>query len=242
MNTKNNLSHSAIQNNILNHNIFNHTREVAFDDTTQNDDNFITNKFDKIPCSLNEKIPGKLVGIIFTQNPATRLVSIKEQGFETVDVYKEGQTIIDYENIVLVRIPSENSAQFKKDHKKICVFLDPPSDETKLLPANNTINLSSQFIKNEIGVGFSKLMTSARLEPEIRDGRAIGFKISNISTNSLFDRIKINNGDIILKVNNTDLRDSSKGFALYEAFQNENSIDLEIEHEGQILNKRVVVQ
>ncbi|MES2614856.1 MAG: hypothetical protein V4591_05525 [Bdellovibrionota bacterium] len=240
------LSFSVIKKNVISRNFFNQTGEIPVEDTSEGSESSLMKNFEKAPCVTNDKLPVELLGIIYTGNPSTNLVSIKDSTATIADVYKEGQELIDYENYSLYKVTSPTTAEFRHDSKKICASLNPPSYNTENLPTNFSagveISLEPSFVKEQLGAGFSTILNSARLVPQIIDGKTLGFKIFAIAKGSLFDKIELMNGDVIKNVNGTNLEDPAQGFKVYEAFQNENEITLHIQRNNETLTKKVVVQ
>lgn len=227
-------------------NIFNNSGEIPYEDTPEGSESFILKNFDKVPCAQTEKLPVQLVGIIYTGNPETNLVSIKDPQASIADVYKVGQPIIDNETYILYKVASPVSIEVRHDKKKICVSLNPQNYNTSNVPAaaqdSENISLENSFVTEQLGPGFSKILNSARLVPQIIDGKTTGFRIFAIAKDSLFDKIQLMNGDVIKNVNGINLEDSSQGFKIYEAFQDENNITLQIQRNNETLTKKVSVQ
>ena len=234
-----------VQQNIMTRNIFNHEGEIPFEDTPEGSEGFIAKNFEKAPCSANDKFPLEVIGIVYTGNPETSLVSIKDPNAAMADVYKVGQELIDNEAYSVYKIPDNRNVEFRHDRIKICVEITPAFKMEGAAPSISSrpsVTLTSSFVTEQLGPGFSKILNSARMIPEIIDGKTIGFKIFAIAKDSLFDKIQLVNGDVIKNINGINLQDSSQGFKIYEAFQDENTIVLEIQRNGQTTTKRVSVQ
>jgi type II secretion system protein C len=234
-----------VQKHIMERNIFNSTGAIPFEDTQEGAAELMEKQFEQAPCSITEKIPVPVVGIIYSENPNQSLVTIKDPQVSVADVYKIGQEIIDYENIRVYKILDSRNVQFRRDKVKICVSLEPEYKTAGGMPSAMTgqnVSLTSAYVAQELGPGFSKILTSARMIPEIIDGKTVGFKVFAIAKNSLFDKIQLVNGDIIKMVNGINLKDSSQGFKVYEAFQDDTNIVLEIQRGGQTSVRRVSVQ
>ncbi len=241
------LPYNSIRNNIIKRNIFNRNGNIPFEDTPEGSANYIVKNFDKVPCSLTEKLPVDLLGIIYTGNPLTNLVTLKDPKISIADVYKEGQEIIDNENFSLYKVTSSVSALFRHANKKICVSLNPqnynmdPSSSINI-GSNENVTLDLSFVTEQLGPGFSTILNSARLVPQIAEGKMSGFRIFSIAKGSLFDKVQLLNGDIIVNINGINLEDASQGFKIYEAFHDENNISLQIERNGIVSSKRITVQ
>ncbi|MGY3804018.1 hypothetical protein ACWNT8_08160 [Pigmentibacter ruber] len=243
-----NSSFSVVKKSIINRNIFNKNGDIPIEDQDDNNSGLIKN-FDEVPCSnQEEKLPVELVGILFTGNSKTNLVTFKDSRVETADVYKEGQNIIEFDNYQIYKITGPSSVQLRNQNKKICLFtgtkerlITKKEDESSNNEEQIT-ELDSDYVSEQIGPGFSRILNSARLVPESQGGKTIGFKIYGITSGSLFEKIKLENGDVITSVNGINLEDPAQGFKIYEALQDESTITLQIKRTGALMTKKVIVR
>ena len=79
----------------------------------------------------------------------------------------------------------------------------------------------------------SQMLTQARALPYQEQGKTIGFKISEIVPGSIYEKIGLQNGDVIQKVNSQDVDDPAKFFQLYQGLKNERSISIDLIRGGQ---------
>jgi type II secretion system protein C len=79
----------------------------------------------------------------------------------------------------------------------------------------------------------SQILTQARALPYIEQGKTVGFKISEITPGSIYEKIGLQNGDIIQRVNSQDVDDPAKFFQLYQGLKNERSIAIDLLRGGQ---------
>ena len=241
-------SYSQLKKSVIARNIFNKSGTIPPEDLDDNPLGLIKN-FEEVPCSTQEeKLPVELVGILFTSNPKMNLVTFKDSRVETADVYREGQHIIEYDAYEIYKINSPSSVQLRNQNKKICLQTD--SSQRTLAKKTDDVSgnedqvteLDSEFVSEQIGPGFSRILNSARLVPESMNGKTIGFKIYGITSGSLFEKIKLENGDVITSVNGINLEDPSQGFKIYEALQDETNITLQIKRAGGQMTKKVTVR
>jgi type II secretory pathway component PulC len=173
-------------------------------------------------------------------------VTLKDPKIAIADVYKVGQKIIDHNDYELYKIVDGSSVEFIRDTKKVCVSLLPDKLKDSVSKSSSkdgpSIKITSAFVKEQLGPGFSKVLNSARLIPQIIEGKTTGFKIFSIAKESLFDKLELSNGDVIKNVNGINLQDPAQGFKIYEAFQDENNITIQIDRNGETLTKRVTVE
>ncbi len=78
-----------------------------------------------------------------------------------------------------------------------------------------------------------QILTQARALPYQEKGKTVGFKISEIVPGSIYEKIGLQNGDIIQRVNSQDVDDPSKFFQLYQGLKNERSISIDLLRGGQ---------
>lgn len=232
---------------ILERNIFNLAGTIPFEDMDSESEEYLLSHFEKVPCSTTEKSPVELLGIIYTENSKTNLVTMKDTQATNADVYHEGDAIFDHDGYSVYKVISPVSVQLRKKKIKICLSLPAASNiittETQSPTENlESYNLKLDFVKSELGDGFSKILASARLVPEVTNDKMQGFKIFSINSGTIFDSIKLENGDIIQNVNGVNLQDPEQGFKIYEAFQDENNITLNILRNGVVITKKVTIQ
>jgi general secretion pathway protein C len=79
----------------------------------------------------------------------------------------------------------------------------------------------------------SQILTQARALPYQEQGKTVGFKISEIVPGSIYEKIGLQNGDVIQRVNSQDVDDPGKFFQLYQGLRNERSISIDLLRGGQ---------
>ncbi|HUI46537.1 MAG TPA: type II secretion system protein GspC [Nitrospirota bacterium] len=78
-----------------------------------------------------------------------------------------------------------------------------------------------------------QILTQARALPYVEQGKTVGFRISEIIPGSIYEKIGLQNGDIIQRVNSQDVDDPAKFFQLYQGLKNERSIAIDLLRNGQ---------
>ncbi|HTG00258.1 MAG TPA: type II secretion system protein N [Nitrospirota bacterium] len=79
----------------------------------------------------------------------------------------------------------------------------------------------------------SQILTQARALPYQENGKTVGFRISEITPGSIYEKIGLQNGDVIQRVNAQDVDDPAKFFQLYQGLRNERSIAIDLLRAGQ---------
>lgn len=77
------------------------------------------------------------------------------------------------------------------------------------------------------------LLTQARAMPQVEQGKTVGFKISEIVPGSLYEKIGLQNGDVIQRINSQDVDDPGKFFQLYQGLKEERNISIDLMRGGQ---------
>ncbi|MFP6625927.1 MAG: type II secretion system protein GspC [Deltaproteobacteria bacterium] len=72
------------------------------------------------------------------------------------------------------------------------------------------------------------ILTQARAVPLLKDGRSLGFRLFNIHSGSIFERMGLENGDVVQTVNDVKLSDPSKALALLDSIQTVDSITIDL--------------
>ena len=87
----------------------------------------------------------------------------------------------------------------------------------------------------------SQILTQARALPYMEQGKTVGFRISEITPGSIYEKIGLLNGDVIQKVNSQEVDDPAKFFQLYQGLRTERFIAIDLIRGGarQTLNYEI---
>jgi serine/threonine protein kinase len=81
------------------------------------------------------------------------------------------------------------------------------------------------------------LSRSARLVPEIRGGKAVGFRLYGIKPGGLFDRLGLQKGDLVLSANRIELTSPQTAWEVFNHLKDAPYISLAIERDGKMMTK-----
>ncbi len=79
----------------------------------------------------------------------------------------------------------------------------------------------------------NQLLTQARALPYTEQGKVVGFRISEIVPGSLYEKIGLQNADVISKINSQDVDDPAKFFQMYQNLKEERNISIDMIRGGQ---------
>lgn len=244
------------EKNIINRNIFNVTGEIPREDRASESKKNDYAMFLKQPCEPpSESLPVEVMGIIYTGDAKTNLVAVQDPDIDGVDVYHEGDKILDYGSYSIFRIPNSTFVEFRYGGKKICRSLVSSSTNVIQSPDvgeesgsasetsdANTVILTRDEITQNTGQGLSKLINTVRIAPSISDGSVEGFKVFSITPNSLFDKIGLQEGDVVLQINDQKLDNPTKGMVFYESLQYDNQVVYTVKRGTERVTRKVIVK
>ncbi len=75
----------------------------------------------------------------------------------------------------------------------------------------------------------NQVFTQARAVPFFVDGKTVGFRVFAIKPGSVFEKIGLQNGDVIKSVNGVELTDPTKAISLFTELQNEGHIAVDLQ-------------
>jgi hypothetical protein len=78
-----------------------------------------------------------------------------------------------------------------------------------------------------------QLSLSARIAPELRDGRAAGLRFTSVQAGGAFAQLGFRSGDRIAAINGLALIDAESGLAIYTRLRSARHITVELERDGQ---------
>ena len=83
----------------------------------------------------------------------------------------------------------------------------------------------------------SLLSRSARIVPEIRDGKAAGFRLFSVRPDGPFAKIGLQNGDVISAINGLEMTSPDKALEVYTKLKSSSHLSVGLERNGQKINK-----
>ncbi len=249
---------------IIERNLFNANGKVPDE---ADDEIYVDEKssFDiKAPCSASS-LKLELVGTIYGGENGVSVATVREGGINFADVYKVGDEIIDSPGAVLIKIEPKQII-INNNGKKECIKAketgktfgssEDISDEDAFaaeLKNNNqaqssssdstssTVILDAAYVEKELGPGFTQIMQTVRVVPNVVDGTMNGFKVFGIKPGSLFSKI-FNEGDVVTQVNDSNLSQPEQGFSVYQAFLDSQDIRINILRGSEKITKNVQIK
>lgn len=85
---------------------------------------------------------------------------------------------------------------------------------------------------SEAMANLPRLLSQARAVPYFRNGKSVGMRIFAIRKGSLYEKLGLQNGDIIKSVNDNSLSDPSQALKIFEQLKDQRSINVQLERKG----------
>ena len=87
-----------------------------------------------------------------------------------------------------------------------------------------------------------QLLSQARAVPYFRNGQSIGMRLFAIRSGSMYEKLGLKNGDIVLSVNENSLSDPAQALKLFEQLKSERSINVKLERNSQNMDMRYAIR
>lgn len=159
------------------------------------------------------------------------------------DVAKDKAYIIAGNRKVSFDIPVYRGISLHVDGPvKNPVFVPPPPQTIMSQKIGEREWIIDQRALTKTLEDMGKVLTDARLLPYKEGDKVIGFSVSEIKSEGIFNLIGLRNGDILLRVNNYEIDSPEKGVQLLTGIKGESNVTLDIIRDGQKMNMRYQIR
>jgi len=116
--------------------------------------------------------------------------------------------------------------------EKLLVYLEePPVKENQAKGVRSAAQNRWVLDKREVTgalENISQLLTQARLIPNFSAGKPDGFKIVNIIPKSFYEKIGLQNGDVLQQINGVEIKDPQSFLVVFQQLREENNFSLDL--------------
>lgn len=102
--------------------------------------------------------------------------------------------------------------------------------------AENQFNVSRSEVDNALK-DLNKVLTEARAVPNFENGVANGYKLFQIVPGSIYDKLGLQNGDVIQGLNGSPINDPGKAFEMLSELKTSSHLELQVKKDGKVQNK-----
>jgi general secretion pathway protein C len=79
----------------------------------------------------------------------------------------------------------------------------------------------------------NRLMTEIAISPNMEDGQANGLSLNRISPNSIFRRMGLRNGDVLMGVNGEPIQSPEDAMRMYNSIKSSSEVQVQVKRRGQ---------
>ena len=167
-------------------------------------------------------------------NSSFGFIVIEERGNHKQKLYRTGDMIGSAKLIKITR----NTAILKSGGQEITLKVKATMEGPLLSDSPNrtnpkNLNLSRKTVNENLN-DLKSIMSQAVLRPSLNEGVQEGLIISNIAPNSLYEKLGLQNGDIIIDINNKPMQSADNLLQMVNLMQSGSSITLNVKRNGKI--------
>ncbi len=216
------------------------------------------------------KLPLKVVGIIYGGSPLSGLATIQNTSKSKVSSFVVGDTLMPdvvvdkiYRKRVIVRNKDRreyidlqkkeivrSSRRKKKAVKKSSGGVSPIATGPALknfkedgFERNGTNMVMSQSYKQRmLTEDFTKVLQDAKASPHIVNGQVVGFELTRIRENSVYQKAGFQNGDIVKEINGVRLTNPSAAIGILQGSRNASELDVVVSRNGKQFSMHLQVR
>jgi general secretion pathway protein C len=166
----------------------------------------------------------KLVGTAVTDDPSKNFAIIEIQSTGNQGAYREGDRVGD----VLIKkiLPGSVVISTRTGDETLSMEYGGRS-EGDVQPPPEMARLNRKEVDATLPE-YMQLMRKIRVRPHLEEGQPGGFLIYNIEPGSIFARMGLQNGDVIMAVNGKPITKTLQAVDFYNALKKGGTVNLEI--------------
>ncbi|MCL2625900.1 MAG: general secretion pathway protein GspC [Cystobacterineae bacterium] len=192
-------------------------------------------------------LPSRLLGTLLSFPPQWSLASLQNTTTQkplslAVGDTVEGATIVNIERNRVIIVNNGQREYIDANAPGTAPTTPPPSMPQADATSNirevspNNYEVPRNELEKMLG-NLNEVAMQARIVPAFKDGVSQGFRLYSIRPNSFYQKIGIQNGDIVKRINGFDMNSPEKALELYSKLKDSARVDLEIERGGNSLKK-----
>lgn len=200
---------------------------------------------------VKTQLPLTLLGVIVIQNSDKSVASIEDKGVNQVVAVRKGDAIT---RSTFVESITETQVIFRNEETMRMEFVELPQDSVGPLrrsavskgkggdgitkTGEGRMTLERGAIDKALGTDFNAILTQARCVPEFEGGKPAGYRCFQIEPGSIYEKLGLQDNDVICGIDGEALNDPSKAFMKLQALKDTNtrSMSVCIKRNGQISN------
>ncbi len=225
---------------IFSRNLFNSQGLIPGDESTAT-----TNSSDPGGAPVKSTLPLNLVGTLIMVNDLRSIATIEDKSATIVYPMRIDDEIPNKIRILKIdarRVTFVNKGTNRRE------YIELADDAMGQNPVLNVGRSSSSGIgiekiaatqynisRSEVDkalADFNNILTQARAVPNFENGIASGYKLFQIVPGSIYDKLGLQNGDVIAGLNGSPINDPAKAFEMLSELKTANHLELQVKKDG----------
>lgn len=173
-------------------------------------------------------LPLSLIGVFLPEGDEPYAI-IQDDKKNLQDVFSPTESIFGAAKLVAI---FPDKVEIDRNGTKEVLVMDTSAAKGEAVTTGQTSENEFSVEEGELDKALENLpllLTQARAVPYFKDGKAVGLRLFAIRTGSLFEKIGLQNGDVLKSVNGNSLADLSQAMQLFQKLKEERSISLSLE-------------
>ena len=180
----------------------------------------------------------KLWGTVARQSGKTYAV-IEDTKKREQNLYQVGDTVQDavvkmvLREKVILNVNGKDEVLEMEKLESAAVAAAPPPGAPPARARSRKIALKREQIQDAVS-DLNSLMSQVKIRPHFKDGQPDGIALSNIRSNSIFRKMGLRNGDILMGVNEQNIQSVDDALGFYNNLKSSDNVSLKIKRRGRM--------
>ncbi|MCK8503464.1 type II secretion system protein GspC [Myxococcus fulvus] len=190
----------------------------------------------------------RLVGTLTSREAQWSLASVEDLDSRRVRSLRVGDVLQDSEVVAIERERVIVTVQGRREvidrggpSGSILPRPRPTTDADIRRVGEHAYEVPGRYLELDRWTGGSTL-SDARMVPAFKDGKAQGFKVLSIRKGSLYEKLGLQNGDVLQRINGMRLDSLEKAMETYMLLKSQRRLEVELERGGASVRKVYDVQ
>lgn len=202
------------------------------------------NGFDPGGTPIRTTLPLNLIGTIIMKNELRSIATIEDKTASQVYPVRIDDEIPGKIRVLKIEPKKVIFLNFSSSRRE---FIDLPDDVPLTNPiltpgkvsagpgiervASNQFSVSRNEVDKALA-DFNNILTQARAVPNFENGVPAGYKLFQIVPGSIYDKLGLQNGDVIAGLNGQPINDPAKAFELLSELKTSSHMELQVKKDG----------
>ena len=199
-----------------------------------------------------------LIGTMVANRPEWSFATLRDDTAKEVGMYLPGDVFMGAEILEVERLRVILLNQGRREYIAIGESPGLPALPTPVASAaapapggdeasgieqvdENTYVIPRDEIDKQLA-NLNTIATQARIVPSFKNGQANGFKVFSIRPGSIYQKIGVQNGDVIRRINGYEINSPEKALEVYSKLKEASKIEIELERRGKPVTKNYTIK